>query len=190
MSHEANFVRCCLLSNPYGASIFCVYKRLQQNCISEGDGFSVFACSVCVKVYFCIQICWCSLCFLLWVCSPAEADCVEEAAVAWGTWVTAARLGHTALSKLRAVRLHRFVCLFTRERKVIWRNRDCVVLRLMNPLSFILSSPRKQWSLSARVHRPCALRNLGPAVWQTDAGSLIIVAGEDSSTDKCQMQNE
>ena len=58
------------------------------------------------------------------VCLPAEADCIEEAAVAWSTSVTAARQGLTALCKLRAVRLNRLGWYFSRRAKVIWRNRD------------------------------------------------------------------
>lgn len=137
---------------------------------------------------------WCILCplcslLVLRLCPPAVADCIEEAAVAFGTWVTAARLRHTALCKLRALGLHRFECYFRRRGNVLWKNRDCFGLLHINPLSFVLSSPRKQWSLSALVRRSCTLRGFSPADWHIGVGSLQIVVDEESSTGQRQMQH-
>ena len=55
---------------------------------------------------------------------PAEADGIKEATVACGTFVTAAKLGHAALFKLRARGRHRFGSHFRRRGNVIWGNRD------------------------------------------------------------------
>lgn len=59
-------------------------------------------------------------------CSTAEADGVEEAAVARGMWVTAAKLGQAGLFKLRAAGFHRFGFHFgsRRRQNVIPWNRD------------------------------------------------------------------
>lgn len=50
---------------------------------------------------------------------PAEADGIEEVAVAGGGQITAARLGQTGLCELRATGLHRFGRHFSRRGEVI-----------------------------------------------------------------------
>lgn len=79
-----------------------------------------------VKFIFASQF-WlyrCSLCSLLVLRfgPPAEADSVEEAAVACGIGVTAAGQRQTALFNLRALVLHRFAWHFFGC--FIWTNRD------------------------------------------------------------------